>query len=71
LYFAEWYQILSALPARKLRDNDNGEPSTNPIADIKERIICFAVEAMGLVRYTNSVLFLYAVIKYVDDIALH
>jgi hypothetical protein len=69
--FTKWYQILPALPARKLRDNDRAEPSTNTITDIKERFICFAVEAMDLVRYMNSVLFLYTVIKSVDDIALN
>jgi hypothetical protein len=57
--FARWYELSSDFPARRVRDSVK---SDNRAA---ERFASFAVEDM------SSVIFLYPVIRHVDDVELN
>jgi hypothetical protein len=64
--FARWHIILSNLAVKRLKID-----VTNPEGVKTQKSVAFAVEGMDLIRYMNSVIFLYTVIKYLDDIALN
>jgi hypothetical protein len=59
--FAKWYVIWSNLPAKKINDNTSATGGR----------ISFAVEGLDVIRYMNSVIFLYPAIRDIDDVALN
>jgi hypothetical protein len=52
--FARWHTIFSGLPAEKVRDSTVGDNCT------AGRFTSFAVEGIDLIRYMNSVVFLFS-----------